>query len=437
MEFDRTLTGTPRRGLIGATIGFFAGFAAMAVFGPVAHVFAKAMRLSPIEIGWLVSAPALSGSLLRIPFAAWADRVGARKPFLILLGLSLAAMVGLLAALEVLYPDRLGHGFYPWLFGLGVMSGCGIATFSVGASQVSYWHSAEQHGAALATYAGFGNMAPGLFSLFIPLALARGGLTEVYVDWLGFLTIGIAVYAATGRDAWYFQLTARGEAHDSARNHARSLGQEIFPASEFGGSIGRAAHEWQTWALIGLYFINFGGFLALTAWMPTYWRASFGASLAAAGALTAFFSLLASAVRVAAGPFSDRIGGGRLVSIALTILLCGSAIMMRAGGYATAIAGTTIVAIAIGIANAGIFKMVPQLVPHAVGGAAGLVGGLGALGGFVLPPMMAFAAMRSERGYAGAFAVFVVLAIGGLAIAAALHRTTSRAGLPIAQRRAA
>ena len=437
MESNRALSGSPRQGLIGATTGFFAGFAAMAVFGPAAHIFAKAMRLSPLEIGWLVAAPALSGSLLRIPFAAWADRVGARKPFLILLGLSLAAMIGLFIALELLYPHRLRHGFYPWLFALGVMSGCGIATFSVGASQVSYWHSSEQHGAALAAYAGFGNMAPGLFSLLIPLALGHVGLSEVYLGWLGFLAVGIAVYAIAGRDAWYFQLTAKGEAHDSALNHARMLGQEIFPARDPGGSIGRAAREWQTWALVGLYFISFGGFLALTAWMPTYWRGGFGASLTIAGAMTAFFSLLASAVRVVAGPFSDRVGGGRLVSIALTILLFGAAIMMHASSYVSAIAGTAVLAIAIGVSNAGVFKMVPQYVPDAVGGAAGLVGGLGALGGFLLPPLMAFAAIHAEWGYSGAFAVFAVLAVAGLAIATALRRTSGRERLQLAQRRAA
>ena len=42
----------------------------------------------------------------------------------------------------------------------------------------------------------------------------------------------------------------------------------------------------------------------------------------------------------------------------------------------------------MGLANAAVFKMVPKYVPHAVGGASGLVGGLGALGGFVIPPVL-------------------------------------------------
>ena len=42
----------------------------------------------------------------------------------------------------------------------------------------------------------------------------------------------------------------------------------------------------------------------------------------------------------------------------------------------------------MGLGNAAVFKMVPKYVPHAVGGASGLVGGLGALGGFVIPPVL-------------------------------------------------
>jgi len=65
------LRGTPAQGLFGATLGFFIGFAAVALFGPTAARFQEVMQLSPLAVGFLVAMPALSGSLLRIPFAAW------------------------------------------------------------------------------------------------------------------------------------------------------------------------------------------------------------------------------------------------------------------------------------------------------------------------------------------------------------------------------
>ena len=86
------LKGTSSQGLFGATLGFFAGFAAVSLFGPTASRFNDVMHLDPILIGLLVAIPSLSGSLLRIPFGAWVDTTGGRKPFLILLWLSVVGM---------------------------------------------------------------------------------------------------------------------------------------------------------------------------------------------------------------------------------------------------------------------------------------------------------------------------------------------------------
>ena len=116
------LRGTPNQSLLAATLGFFAGFAAVALFGPTASRFQEVMHLSPVMVGFLVAAPALSGSLLRIPFSAWVDTTGGRKPFLVLLTLSLSGMFGLLLVIYFLYPARLSSNLYPLFFGLGVLS---------------------------------------------------------------------------------------------------------------------------------------------------------------------------------------------------------------------------------------------------------------------------------------------------------------------------
>jgi NNP family nitrate/nitrite transporter-like MFS transporter len=71
----------------------------------------------------------------------------------------------------------------------------------------------------------------------------------------------------------------------------------------------------------------------------------------------------------------------------------------------------------MGICNAAVFKIVPQEVPQAVGGAAGWVGGLGAFGGFAIPPVMAFAVSDlGQPGYSIGFIVFVFLALMSLAL---------------------
>jgi NNP family nitrate/nitrite transporter-like MFS transporter len=424
------LKGTPGQGLFGATLGFFIGFAAVALFGPTAKWFQQAMNLGPMAVGFLVAMPALSGSLLRIPFSAWVDTTGGRKPFLILLALSLMGMAGLTATVSLLAPAEMGPWLYPILIGLALLCGCGIATFSVGASQVSYWFPQKRQGFALAIFAGIGNLAPGLFSMLIPLALAGFGLAGSYAAWLALLATGVLLYSVFGRNAWYFQLTGRGVPPDQARQIATERGQTLFPSGTLVESLRRSAGTWRTWALVLIYFTTFGGFIALTAWLPTYWSSFFGVSALQAGFLTALYSVLTSVVRIIGGILSDHLreGGENTAILSLLIMMAGGLVMVNAQQFALALPGVILLAVGMGICNAAVFKIVPQAVPQAVGGAAGWVGGLGAFGGFVIPPMMAFAVADLGRsGYSIGFVVFVFLALLSLSVAWVLKYTMAPA----------
>jgi NNP family nitrate/nitrite transporter-like MFS transporter len=300
--------------LAGATLGFFIGFAAVSLFGPTAKSLKGIMGLGPLEIGFLVAVPSLSGSLLRIPFSAWVDTTGGKKPFLILLLLSIVGMAGLFLTLHTYYPDRMTPSFYPVILVLGVFCGCGIATFSVGIGQVSYWYPKARQGAALGTYAGIGNLAPGIFTLLLPFALVTMGLAGSYLVWLAFLAGGTAAYAVLGRNAWYFQLAARGVSREEAKAASAQRGQEIFPSGSLVESLILSAKNWKTWALVGIYFTSFGGFIAMTAWLPVYWTSLYSTTVVAAGTLAGAYSIVTSLVRVGGG-FSDRIGGRRRESL--------------------------------------------------------------------------------------------------------------------------
>lgn len=422
------VNGTSRQGLFGATLGFFVGFAAVALFGPMAHKLQADMDLSPGLLGLAVAAPLLSGSLLRIPFSAWVDTTGGRKPLLVLLSLSTVGMAGLLALFRSATAGHLTPGYYPMLFVLGVLCGCGIATFSVGIGQVSYWFPQSAQGFALGTYAGLGNMAPGIFSFLLPLALAAWGLNGAYWAWLVFLFAGTLAYALMGRDAWYFQLRRNGVSADEARRRAREHGQEIFPKGNARDGLLLAARRWRTWALVSLYFVTFGGFLALTAWFPVFWGSYYKLAPARAGFLTALFSIGASLTRVAGGSFADRISGELTAIASLCVLLVGSLMMSFSASFPVSFAAALLMATGMGVNNAAVFKMVPTYVPEAVGGASGWVGGLGAFGGFVLPPTMGwFVELWGPAGYARGFIVFAALAAIGLVLASGLKANRHRA----------
>ena len=394
------LKGNPNRGLIGATLGFFIGFAAVSLYGPTSAVFKEAfVNLNPVLLALLIAAPNLSGSLLRIPFSAWVDTTGGRKPLIVLLLLSIIGMGGLYVVLAF-FSDNLNQYYY-LLFALGLLSGCGIATFSVGVSQASYWFPKSKQGVALGIYGGVGNLAPGIFALLIPnLALPLLGLPGSYLAWLIFLIVGTVIYIKIGQNAWYFQLVDKGINKDEAKEIAsKEYGQELFPKGKASETLLISAKSWKTWALVFIYFTTFGGFLALTGWFPNYWMTYFGLNMKVAGLLTALYSILTSLTRIYGGKVADKNGGEITTIVSLGIALIGAICMTFASTMTLAIIGIILLAIGMGVANAAVFKIVPNAVPEAMGGASGWIGGLGALGGFLIPPVMASFLNRS--GFAG------------------------------------
>ncbi|MCF8233786.1 MAG: MFS transporter [Bacteroidales bacterium] len=420
------LKGTPNRGLIGATLGFFIGFAAVSLFGPTAKVFDQYMNMSNLQLGLLVAMAQLSGSLLRIPFGAWVDTTGGKKPFTILLLFSAIGMAGLTLLLYTTGQENLNMDHYPLLLILALFIGSGVATFSVGIGQVSYWFPQKKQGWALGAYAGFGNIAPGLFALLIPLLIGTLMLTGTYLVWLLFLIVGIIIYVSITPNAFYFQIRKKSQeiSGEEARQIAKENGQEIFPSGGAWSGLKKAARIWQTWPLVLLYFTTFGGFLALTVWFPTYWNEYFDKDLKTAGAFTMLFSVLASIIRVPGGIISDKIGGIKTIFISVNILLLGAILLTFSVNLLMAVTGLLLMAIGMGVNNAGVFKLVPHYVKEAVGGAAGIVGGLGAFGGFVIPPLMGlFVDMQGIKGYSNGFIIFIVLAIVSFVCALYLHRS--------------
>ena len=422
----KNLKGTPAQGLFGATLGFFIGFAAVALFGTTAKLFQQVMHLSPLAVACLIATPSLTGALLRIPFSAWVDTTGGRKPFLVLLTLSIIGMGGLTWVVYFLYPSRLTPGMYPLLLVLALLCGCGIAGFSVGAAQVAYWYEQKKQGVALAVFGGVGNLAPGMFSFLLPVALTTIGLAGSYLVWLGMLVTGTALYALSGRNAPYFQLLARHVPPAEARAKAQELGQTLFPARSLSESLRASAGVWKTWALVAIYFTTFGGFMALTAWFPTYWTSCFGVSAVTAGMLTGTFSVLTSLLRIAGGVLADKLsdGGENMAILSLIIMIMGSLVMVQAQQFELAVPGIVLLAFGMGFCNAAVFKMVPQAVPNAIGGAAGWVGGLGALGGFVIPLVLGVSVRNlGHNGYPIGFIVFVFLGLMSLSMAWILKYT--------------
>jgi NNP family nitrate/nitrite transporter-like MFS transporter len=190
-------------------------------------------------------------------------------------------------------------------------------------------------------------------------------------------------------------------------------------------SLRKAGADYRTWILTFLYFVSFGGFIALTAWLPTYWREYYGVGLVKAGALTLLYSVGTSLLRILGGFISDRLDGERVIAGSFIVVLIGSIVMMLPYKLIElAVGGIFLLALGMGFANAAAFKLVPKYMPSTVGGVAGIVGGLGALGGFVIPILMGlFVRSFASAGYALGFSIFLAGSITSLLLLVKLRRS--------------
>lgn len=408
--------GTPSKALVGTTLGFFFGSAAVSLFGPFHDLFAEQMHLSTSQVGLLIAIPSLSGSLLRIPFGAWVDSTGGKKPFFILLILSVIGMVGMSLLLGTTYPGKM-EGMYPLILVLGCLCGCGIATFSPGIGQTSYWFANDKQGGALGIFGGAGTLAPGVFALLLSVTMHTLSITHIYYIWAGFLIVGTVLYFYLARNAPYFQFLKKGETPEQSKADAIKAGEALFPVGGVVKSLTDSAKIPATWYLVIIYFCSFGGFLALTAWFPSFWNKYYEFNPVTAGVLAAGFSILSALIRIPSGKWSDKIGGIRMIALSMIILFISAFVMSFSKNIALSICCVILIAIALGMCNAATFKLVPRFISKAVGGASGWVGGLGAFGGFLIPQLISlFIEKEGIIGYAHGFWIFVILSVINLCI---------------------
>ncbi|HET8860942.1 MFS transporter [Marivirga sp.] len=416
------LVGSPSLGLWTSTLGLFAGLTTIVLYGVAGAEFKKSLGLSGAMLGVLLSSPHLSKAILRIPFGAWVDEVGGKKPFLILLGCSILGLTGITTVLYLYYPSEFDSRLFPLLLFFGVLGGAGGATFTVGAPKTSYWFPKKRQGYALGVYAGLGNIGPGVINYIIPVLIGVIGLTAAYFSWLLFLVFATLLYAYFAMDAYYFQLINNGETDENAKSIGNDLGQDVFPSGSTRDSLKKSANNYRTWILVFLYTISFGGgFTALTAWFPTYWILFHGMEIVGAGLVAAIFTVYGSLIRVPGGKFTDKFGGEIVAAFSFGIMALGALILTLSTSFLFSFIGMMIIGTGMGIANAAVFGLVPKYVPEAVGGASGWIGGIGGAGTLIIIPLLGlFVDSYGQIGYARGFIVFIILSIVCVIISLAL-----------------
>ena len=90
-----------------------------------------------------------------------------------------------------------------------------------------------------------------------------------------------------------------------------------------------------------------------------------------------------------------------------------------------AVTGLVFLAVGMGVNNAATFKILPQVIPSAMGGASGWIGGLGALGGFLFPIVQGLFIHDpkiADPGYNLSFTVYLAAGLVSLVLLVILTR---------------
>ena len=353
-----------------------------AVFGSVSAmmpVLKKQFHLAPVQASIAMAIPVLLGSLGRIPLGLLTDRLGGRKVFTGTMVLSVGAAL-LMGQVET----------YSQLLLFGLFTGIALASFSVGVAFVSGWYPAERQGFALGVY-GAGNIGQSLVAFGAPLLFAQLGLRNTFWTFAALLALWCLIFAIFAKDA-------------PRVAPPKSFRQMVQPLSEK-----------MSWVLSVFYFLTFGGFVAMSIYLPMFLTELFKLSPQDAGLRTAGFVLLATAMRPVGGWLSDKVGG-------LTILLwifpfvTAMALLLTAQVMVPFTIGALGMAAAIGLGNGAVFKLVPQYFPQSVGAVTGLVGAMGGLGGFF--PPLALGLIRQQTGsFFWGFGLLALFALLCLAVA--------------------
>lgn len=402
----------------------------------------------PVEVGWLLGIPVLTGSLFRLPVGILTDKFGGKWVFG---GLLLFCSIPMFL---LSYADSFSDfAILSFLYGI-IGSG-----FAVGIAYTSVWYPKKWQGTALGIV-GAGNAGAAITTTFAPSLLldwsADGDPDQVWrslPQWYAYIMISMGLI---------FLLFAKNKKTTGAR---RKLGQMLTPLKNI-----------RVWRFGLYYFLVFGCFVAFSQWLVPYFLNVYGTSLIMAGILTSLFSFPSGAIRALGGWMSDRWGARRVMywvlgtSLGLSLLLIfprmeihspGRGIMAMKEGKVTEASDSlivigedriplskrsaefdksdartlilptkemwqepvvkvgdlvkkkqlvakattriyfqaniwvfvvlvTLIGIVWGIGKAAVYKHIPEYFPEEVGVVGGMVGVIGGLGGFVCPILFGY-----------------------------------------------
>jgi NNP family nitrate/nitrite transporter-like MFS transporter len=365
--------------LFAAFIYFDFCFAIWVLNGAMAPFISEEFHLTAGEKGFMISVPILAGAIMRFPLGVLSQYIGRKY----------AAMVEMSLIIVALLYGYMGVDTYNDVLIMGVLLGIAGASFGVALSLGSGWFPPKYKGLAMGI-AGAGNSGTVLAVLLAPPLAMAYGFRSVYGFAALFMLIPMLVMIIFAKEP-------PDKEHQSLKQHLSCL------------------FDKDGWVFNLVYIVTFGGFIGLSNFLPTYFTDQFGVTKVEAGQLTMLAALMGSGIRILGGWASDKLGGIRMLTIILVLVI----ILMTLTGLQTSLVMTTIFFIlcfaALGLGNGSLFQLVPLRWPTTTAVAGSMIGEIGAIGGSIIPNLMGFSKGHTGT-YAYGFFIFAVIAAVALGV---------------------
>lgn len=366
-----TIRQQQKASLTASTMANAAAFAAWTLFSIIGVEVREQLDLNYTQFALLLVAPILSGALARLPSGLLAAVYGGRRV--------IAVEMVIVGVALLFYP--LASAYWHYLL-FGVVIGVAGAIYTAGISFISAWFEKQRQGTAMGIF-GAGDAGAAITNLVAPLAVIQFGGEKVPVIY-GAVMLLVAVL--------FLFLSSEDPEHCKHGKIVRPLRQQLAPLAKL-----------RVWRFGLYYFFVFGGFLALTLWLPQFYVEQYDLDLKTASFATLLFTIPAALVRALGGWFSDYFGARTVNWIVFWVcLVC--LFFLSYPPTTMTIHGTEgdlslnintpmwlftglifVMGVAMGFGKASIYRIIYDYFPDDMGAVGGAVGMIGAMGGFVLP----------------------------------------------------
>ncbi len=421
---DALKMGNPKA-LFASFLYFDTGFSIWLLLGALAPFITQEMNLSPAQKGFLVAVPVLSAAVFRLNFGHMYQSLDGKK--IALAGILLSSIPSIYA---LLFPNSLD---YTTLLLLGVFLGLGGASFAVALPMAGSNYPKEVQGLVLglAAAGNIGAVLDGI--LFPPLAKVFGWReTMAIAGILLVITFFVILFWAKDKgekegNKYYpitvfittllFMLFIVPALYNGWLGIKGKEALLLLPL--IGGSFvlaflpnkyRRVFLERDTWVMILIYSITFGGFVGMSSYVSLYLIDQYAFDKLTAGALMSALAFTGAFIRPFGGYIADKISG----ATALLFILSGISAM-----YLVFLSLLVIFAF-FGLGNGATFQLVPQRWPKVRGLMAGIIGAAGGFGGFYLPTVLG-TVKEATGSYSSGFFLFGVVSLVALVMLKLLH----------------